>query len=118
YHLELVPGEPTKYYFDGSPTDMESQDYSVEVLSDDGTVGTVERTLWRTRYGPILNIDSFAWTSQYAFSMRDANAGNRELVAQFTAMNRATGIARKKWTPKVMLPGQLRVDGPPRRRPG
>jgi acyl-homoserine-lactone acylase len=90
YLLNLVPGDPTSYYVDGQPTQMESQEYSIDVLGEGGKIETVTRTLYRSKYGPILNIDSFSWTSQHAFTLRDANAGNRELVSQFTAMNRAT----------------------------
>jgi acyl-homoserine-lactone acylase len=46
----------------------------------DGTLAPVTRTLWSTRYGPM--IDSLAgflplpWTTTTAFTLRDANAGN------------------------------------------
>jgi acyl-homoserine-lactone acylase len=75
YQLNIVPGHPTSYYENGRKVAMTSS--SVTVAGPDGTSFT--RTLWSTRYGPVLNSLSglpLPWTSTTAYAMRDANADN------------------------------------------
>lgn len=79
YQLQLMPGSPTTYLVDGKPEQMTSRKVTVQSRNPDGSLSTVERTLWSTRYGPV--IDSafglpLTWTSTTAYAMRDANWGN------------------------------------------
>jgi acyl-homoserine-lactone acylase len=79
YELSLAPGDPTSYLVDGVAERMTSRRVSVEVRQQDGSVGTVERTLYSTRYGSVLSpvfglpLD---WTTSTAYAIRDANQGN------------------------------------------
>ncbi len=60
----------------------------------------VTRTLWSSRYGPIVNNVlglSLPWTTTKAFTMRDANAGN---VAR--ALNTWFGFDRAQTTRQVL----------------
>ncbi|MFL6122700.1 penicillin acylase family protein [Actinophytocola sp.] len=79
YQLNLVPGDPTAYLVDGTPERMTSRHVRVGVRNADGTLGTVERTLYSTRYGPVLS-PAFGlpldWTTTTAYAMRDANRDN------------------------------------------
>ncbi|RZS36858.1 acyl-homoserine-lactone acylase [Herbihabitans rhizosphaerae] len=94
FEVPLTPGKPTQYLVDGKPEDMTSQRVAVQVRNDDGSIGTVERTLWSTRYGPVTNevegID-LPW-GQTAHVMRDANAGN------LRALNTWFGFAKARDT--------------------
>jgi acyl-homoserine-lactone acylase len=75
YQLNLVPGHPTSYYQNGHPVAMTSS--TVTVPGPDGT--SLTRTLWSTRYGPVLDSLSglpLPWTTTTAYVMRDANADN------------------------------------------
>lgn len=92
YEISSPPGEPTKYYYDDEIRDMESQEYSIEVLQPDGTLATETRTLWRTHYGPMLALAPFYWTEALALSYRDANIDNFEIIEQFIGMDRATTL--------------------------
>jgi acyl-homoserine-lactone acylase len=92
YELELDPDDPTKYVKDGETKSMDSESYTVEVLGDDGELREVSRTLWRSEYGPMITLSPFGWTRDVAFTFRDANIGNRTLIAQFMAMNRAESM--------------------------
>ena len=79
YELSLAPGDPTSYLVDGVPERMTSRRVSVEVRQQDGSVGTVERTLYSTRYGSVLSPVfglPLAWTTSTAYAIRDANQGN------------------------------------------
>lgn len=89
YRLPLVEGDPTAYTYDGGTEAMTPTEYSVSVRQDDGSLETVDRTLWTSRYGPIISVGPLGWDSSFAFSLRDANVDNLEALAQFRAMNNA-----------------------------
>ncbi len=88
FELTLVPGSPTTYLVDGVPTEMERTEVEVEVLEEDGTVGTRSRTLYSTVHGPmttgLLGLPLFPWTPVRAFAMGDANHHLRYLNQFFT----------------------------------
>ncbi len=92
FELTLAPGDPTTYLVDGQPEAMTSQDLTVEVLQPDGTIGTATRTLWSTRYGPmltsLLGLPLFPWTPVKAYALADANNQVRYLN-QFFLWNQA-----------------------------
>ena len=75
YTLDLVEGNPTAYHYDDEVRDMTSKSVSVEVLRDDGAVETIERTMWSSHYGPILNFPGVGWGNALTLTMRDGNEG-------------------------------------------
>ncbi len=89
YSLNLVPGDPESYLYDGEPRRMTKRTYQVQVKGDNGQMETVERTLYRSHYGPILNVPPFGWASNLASTYRDANAGNTAILPQFLGMDQA-----------------------------
>jgi acyl-homoserine-lactone acylase len=80
YQVTLVPGDPTAYVVDGRAERMTSRRVRVAVRAEDGTVATVEKTLYSTRYGPVLSsffgIPGTEWTAASVLAVRDANQGN------------------------------------------
>jgi acyl-homoserine-lactone acylase len=96
YKLSLVPGNPTSYLYDGEPEAMTSGTYVIEVRQPDGTVAQAERTLYRSRYGPIINVRvlgaPFGWAADVALSYRDTNIDNYVLVDHFFAKYRAQNM--------------------------
>ena len=90
YTLTLDPSDPTRYLYDGEYREMTPAPVVVDVLEDDGTMGAVERTLWFSHYGPVINFPGLGWSNDLVLTFRDANADNDELIAQFAAINRAT----------------------------
>ncbi len=93
YNLTLEPGNPTSYLYDGEYRAMESTTYTIDVAQPGGGTTPVSRTLWRSHYGPILNVSGFDWGTDLVFTYRDANEDNTELIAQFLGMNRAQSMA-------------------------
>jgi len=91
YELELDPNDPTAYLYDGMSRPMMSETYTIEVRRDGGGVREQTRTLWKSHYGPMLNLP-FGWTTDTAFTYRDANLGNRSLISQFLGMDRAKSL--------------------------
>lgn len=93
YTLDLVPGEPTKYYYDGAVREMTPKTYTVSVLQADGALAEVSRTLWFSHYGPMLNVNDFGWSDTVAVTYRDANLRKFGVIEQWQRMNRASSMA-------------------------
>lgn len=93
YQLTLVPGMPTSYLVDGVPEAMTPHALNVEALQSDGSLATVERTLYTTRWGPVftsvLGLPLFPWLPAQAYALADANAANFRYVNHFLETNRA-----------------------------
>jgi len=92
YTLTLDPASPTSYLVDGAPVEMTSQDFTVDVLGEDGTTTSMNRTLWFSEYGPILDFPGVGWSSSLVTTYRDANINNDEFIEQYSAMGRAKSL--------------------------
>jgi acyl-homoserine-lactone acylase len=89
YRLDLDPTDPTAYRYGDNTRAMTSEEHIVEVLGAD----PVTRTLWRTHYGPMLNMPLLGWGTELAFTYRDANIDNTAVVEHFLEMGRARSVA-------------------------
>jgi acyl-homoserine-lactone acylase len=71
FELELDPGDPTSYMYDGESMPMTSRTVTVPVKSG----GKESTTLWYSRFGPILARPSvgLSWTDATVFALGDAN---------------------------------------------
>lgn len=92
YQLELEPGDPTRYLYDGEYRDMEATEYTISVRGQDGSQQPLKRTLYRSHHGPMLNAPLVGWTGQVAFTYRDVNADNIEMIPAWWDMNRAESL--------------------------
>ncbi len=102
YKLELVPGKPTVYRYDGEERAMREVTVSVPVVQADGSLQAQNYTLYFSHYGPVLTLPGMPWTASTAFTVRDANADNSHLLAQWRDMNLATSMdsfidAHRRW---------------------
>ncbi|PCI33140.1 MAG: peptidase S45 [Alphaproteobacteria bacterium] len=102
YKLDLVPGDPTSYYYDGEPRKMTARKMTISVKGEDGTVTEQEQSVWFSHYGPMVSLPNAPWTEKQALTMRDANAGNQNLLDQWKAMDLAQDMdafkdAHRKW---------------------
>jgi acyl-homoserine-lactone acylase len=92
YQLTLVPGSPTTYLYDGKPVEMTKRDVTVQARKDDGSLEPRTRTLYSTRFGPMLTSlvgIPLPWTTSTAFAMRDANVDNFRVFNHFFDVDRA-----------------------------
>lgn len=97
YQLTLDPTDPTRYLFDGKFIPMQADDISIKVREDDGSLSEVSRTLYRSRYGPMLElsvsgIPILGWNNALAYTLRDANLENTRLINQFFKWNKAQSL--------------------------
>ncbi len=92
YQLKLDPADPTTYLVDGKPYKMMRKTVSVPMPA--GT-SAVERTLYSTRFGPVITMPAAGanWTKAAAFTMRDANAGNQRGLAAWVRIARSRNVA-------------------------
>ncbi|MET8704448.1 penicillin acylase family protein [Kitasatospora sp. NPDC004723] len=89
YRLSLVPGDPTAYLVDGKVERMTAVTVPVTVRAADGTLSTVDRTVYRSRHGYVM---AEGWTREYAFTIRDANADNLRSLDEWVAMGRSQNL--------------------------
>lgn len=91
YHLHLAPGDPSSYLVDGHAEHMTQQTISVPVRTASGGQSTVTRTLYASRYGPLL---ASGWTATTALAIKGANVGNVRAVSEWLDMDRAESVAQ------------------------
>jgi len=102
YQLQLVPGKPTHYRYEGGERALRQMKVSIPVRQDDGSLVNHEQSLYFSHYGPVLTLPDMPWTETTAFTARDANAGNYSLMGQWRAMNQAESMdafidAHRQW---------------------
>jgi acyl-homoserine-lactone acylase len=91
FQLDLVPDKPTSYLVDGRAEPMTRQKVTVTVRGSRGKLSSITRTLYRSRYGPVL---ATGWTAKTAFAIRDANADNLRSMNEWLAMGRSQNLAQ------------------------
>lgn len=81
YELQLAEGDPTTYLVDGKPEKMTSR-------------SVAGRTLWSTRWGPLVVIPraGLTWNAKTAYALRDANIGNTRMMDAALAFARAGSV--------------------------
>ncbi|MFD9797038.1 penicillin acylase family protein [Streptomyces sp. NPDC059070] len=90
YRLRLAPGDPTSYVVDGKTVPMTRRTVPVTVRGADGRPSTTVRTLYSTRYGPVL---ADGWTATEAYALRDASADNLRSMNEWLAMGTSQSLA-------------------------
>ncbi|MEU3650014.1 penicillin acylase family protein [Lentzea sp. NPDC034063] len=91
--LTLQEGDPTTYLVDGKPRKMMSQVIDVPVRRADGVVSPVRKTLYRTDFGRIVELDAnHRWTASTAYAVDDANEGNLRQIDTFLAESQADDV--------------------------
>lgn len=92
YRLKLVPGDPTAYVYDGQVRRMTGQEYTIAVRQDDGSLGSEKRTYWRSHHGPMLSGPGADWSSEIAYTVRDATENNDRLAEHWLRLNTAKSL--------------------------
>ncbi|MDW5324842.1 penicillin acylase family protein [Plantactinospora sp. KLBMP9567] len=97
YSVDLPPGDPTSYLVDGVAEPMTARQVSIDVDWGDGRPQPLHRTIWSTRYGPVLDLSAadpaLGWSTSRAVTYRDANLGNDRLLEQWLEISRARDVA-------------------------
>jgi acyl-homoserine-lactone acylase len=93
YRLVLEEGDPTVHLVDGRPEPMVAEPIGVEVL-DEGTgeLTRQRRTVWRSRFGIVVEPPGLAWSTSSAVAWSDAALAAPPLVSTLLAMASADGL--------------------------
>ena len=94
HQLTLAPGEPTRYRYGDDVREMTSSTFRIHVgdPAGDDAASPLERTLWRSHQGPMLDVPLVGWSDLAAFALGDANDGNDRFLGQYLAIDRAGSI--------------------------
>lgn len=108
YELTLAPGDPTSYVYDGQVLPMTAVPLTIQVKESDGRITTEQRTLYRSKFGPMLTytasgVNILPWSAAKAYTLRDANAENDRLINQFFLWDQARDLNEFKALHKRVL---------------
>lgn len=97
YRLQLDPKDPTRYLLDGRSLPLARQTVSVAVKAEDGSLNQVQRQVYSSPFGPVVQWPGrLDWDTQAAYSLRDANLENTRVLQQWYQINRADSLATLK----------------------
>ena len=78
YRLELAPGDPTSYLFDGNTHPMKREVVTVEARNAKGEVEERSHTFYSTHFGALLvENEHFTWTHEHAYAVQLPDVGWR-----------------------------------------
>lgn len=96
FDLALDGADPTRYLVDGRSEPMTAHEVAVDLHAGDGIPQRVHRTLYRTRFGPVLDLGgyhpAFGWGRAHALAIRDVNADNFRVFRNFFYWNQARSL--------------------------
>ncbi len=93
YGLTLDAADPTRYLTpEGTYEAMTPTVHTIDVLGEDGARSPVQRTTWRSRFGPVLDAPVVGWTPQLAITFRDANARDLTIFDAWDGLDHATSL--------------------------
>lgn len=97
FELELVPGHPERYRYDGVEHVIKPVPIELGARSADGARKTVHHTLYRSHLGPMIDMrlqsEQPSWTTRKAIAIRDINEDNDRIFATFFFGNQAKSLA-------------------------
>ena len=112
YELTLVPGDPTSYVYGTETLKMDAVPLTIAVKEADGSMATESRTLYKSKFGPMLTlsvgtpagaVNLLPWTAVKAYTLRDANFENTRLINQFFKWDAANDLEEFKALHKSVL---------------
>ncbi len=87
YRLELVPGDPTRYVFDGVEWPLLRETVHVPSRNASGELETRSHTFYSTHFGAMLvESEVFGWTPEHATAVRIADGGWRGEIAALSQL--------------------------------
>ncbi|SAK63626.1 penicillin amidase [Caballeronia calidae] len=96
FQLTLDPADPTRYLVDGQGEAMTPVALTVRSRRADGSYESVSRTLYRTRFGPVVDLSAMAqglgWSAQRAYALADVNVDNTRAFQNIFAWNQAHSL--------------------------
>ncbi len=92
YRLQLVEGDRNRYMLDGEEKSIQKRTVSLDVKMGPNLV-KLEKDLYYTEIGPIVESRGIRWDDKHAYVMRQANLANMDLIDHWLEMNLASDLA-------------------------
>ncbi len=94
YRVPLAKGDPMKLAVGDPPEPIVPATYTIESKKPDGSLEDVTRTLYRTRWGPMIDSSDLPWdpASGYAYTFRDVADDDGGSLDMYLAFARATSV--------------------------
>ncbi|NOU03596.1 MAG: hypothetical protein HOO94_08125 [Novosphingobium sp.] len=87
YEIDVDPADPIRYLVDGKSEAMRRVELRVPTAK-----GDVLRTIWETRYGPVIGGPMLPWTRSRVYAFADPERENLRFADQFLAIARARSV--------------------------
>ena len=91
YQLDLKPDNPMVYEYGDESRDITSIKVVVDKL-EDGKLVPVEKTIFLSHFGPIVQSAELPWDAQHAYAIRDVNYENNRSTLQYIDLAKATSV--------------------------
>ncbi|MFK7732620.1 MAG: penicillin acylase family protein [Pseudomonadales bacterium] len=95
YKLDLVPGNPLRYVFDGKEVDIEPVTVSIDALGENDQLTKQHHTFYKANHGYMVG-GKFPWVNGFGVSVRIANEGARGFQGGAMAMANAKNVEELK----------------------
>ncbi len=96
YEMALDPGQPTTYRIDGGIETMRPVSVTAETRGASGKPVPATRTLYRTRFGPVIDLgvqaSGLGWSPDRALAIRDVNENNFHTLRTFFYWSQAQSL--------------------------
>ena len=94
YRVPLVAGQPLRIAIGDTPEPIVPATYTIQSKKPDGTLESVSRTLYRTRWGPMIDADTLPWdpAAGTAFALRDVALDDGTALDEYVAFARARTV--------------------------
>lgn len=98
YELKLTPDSPLRYVVDDKTEELRPIEILVSVKGKDGTLSSVKRTFYMSRFGPIIVMPEVGchWTKDRAFAFQDLARPKISFVEQWMQINQAQNVRELK----------------------
>ncbi|MEM1231170.1 MAG: penicillin acylase family protein [Pseudomonadota bacterium] len=89
YRLDLVEDDPLRYRFGDEERAITRRTVSVPLADGE----SVERAVYFSHFGPMIEGEGFAWGDGHAYTLRDAVIDNYQTAETYDAISRARTVA-------------------------
>ncbi len=91
YQLDLNPDDPMVYQYGDETREIKPVKVTVDKLVD-GKLTPVEKTIYLSHFGPVVQSEEFPWDNRHAYAIRDVNYENNRSTLQYADMAKATSV--------------------------
>lgn len=93
HRLRLDANNATTYIVDGQSIPLKKTIVTIPIRETNGQTSTQTRTIYESRFGPVITAAGLDWNKDRAYALQDANLANTRAPAQWYAMNQAFNLA-------------------------